>query len=83
MFICSKCGECCRNLNKSSLYKELDTGNGTCKYLVGNMCSIYNDRPLLCRIDESYETFFKDIMTLEEYYKLNYEVCNKLKNNKI
>ena len=36
MFICDKCGECCRNLHKSDLYKELNNGNGICRYLKEN-----------------------------------------------
>lgn len=80
MFMCDKCGQCCRNLDKSSIYAELDIGNGTCKYLNGNLCSIYSTRPLLCRIDESYEKFFKDILPLNKYYELNYQFCKELKN---
>lgn len=80
MFMCTCCGECCRNLDKSDVYKELDRGDGTCKYLDGNKCSIYNERPLLCRIDESYEVYFKEHYSIEEYYELNYSVCKKLQN---
>lgn len=79
MFVCDKCGACCRNLNRSPLYAELDKGNGVCRHLVGNLCSIYEDRPLLCRVDESYEAFFKDYMTREEFYRMNYACCKMLK----
>lgn len=79
MFKCDQCGECCRNLDKSVLYKNLDRGDGTCRYLQGNLCSIYESRPLMCRVDESYDTFFKYTMKLEEYYELNYEGCRILK----
>lgn len=79
MFQCDGCGCCCRNLDKSELYKDLDRGDGTCKYLAGNKCSIYEKRPLLCRIDESYEVFFKNIYKREEYYKMNYIMCRKLR----
>lgn len=79
MFKCDMCGECCRNLDKSSLYADLDMGNGICRYLNGNKCSIYDDRPLLCRVDESYEAYFKDVITIDEYYRLNYESCDVLK----
>lgn len=82
MFICDNCGECCRNLDKSQIYSELDIGNGTCKYLRENRCIIYKERPLLCRVDESFELFFKEAMKIEEYYRLNYEACNILKNKK-
>ena len=76
------CGNCCRNLDKTDVYRELDRGDGVCMYLDGNRCSIYENRPLLCRIDESYEVYFKDIYSLEEYYELNYSVCEKLKKRR-
>ncbi len=79
MFPCDQCGECCRNLHLSELYKDLDNGKGVCKYLSGNLCGIYETRPLLCRIDESYEKFFSHIMTREEFYNANIEICKKLK----
>lgn len=79
MFICDKCGCCCRNLDKSELYADLDCGDGTCKYLTGNLCSIYEKRPLLCRVDECYEKYFSGMMTREHYYELNYQACENLK----
>lgn len=82
MFICDMCGECCRNLNLSEIYSDLNDGTGKCKYLCGNKCSIYHNRPLKCRIDESYDAYFSDKMSREEYYKLNYDVCDILKKNR-
>ena len=79
MFYCDRCGACCRHLELSPLYRELDRGDGICKYLSGNLCSIYETRPLLCRVDASYDAFFKDVMSREMYYKLNYVSCNELK----
>lgn len=78
MFPCSQCGQCCRHLKGVALYADLDRGDGVCRYLKGNLCSIYKIRPLKCRIDESYELFFKDKMTREEFYELNLEVCRRL-----
>ena len=78
MFDCTKCGECCRNLGGSSIYAALDRGDGVCMYLDGNLCSIYETRPLLCRVDESYKLLWKDKMSLKEYYDLNYAACAKL-----
>ena len=83
MFECDKCGECCRQLKGISIYAELDRGDGICKYLKGNLCSIYEDRPLFCRIGDCYEQFFKEKYTRDEFYKLNYEICNKLKNKEL
>jgi len=79
MFNCDKCGICCRNLDKSPIYSTLDNGKGVCRLLNGNLCSIYQNRPLLCRVDESYKTFFKSMMSLEDYYKLNNASCEQLK----
>lgn len=83
MFECDKCGECCRHLKGISIYSELDRGDGICKYLKGNLCSIYEDRPLFCRIDDCYEQFLKEEYTRDEFYRLNYEICYKLKNKKL
>lgn len=79
MFKCDCCGICCKNLNKSALYSELDRGDGVCRYLKDNLCSIYETRPLLCRVDECYDLFFSSLMTREEYYQLNLNECERLK----
>ena len=78
-FMCDQCGECCRNLKLSNIYADLDRGDGTCKYLVDNLCSIYSDRPIECRIDECYDLYFCEEMTKEEYYAANYKMCKELK----
>lgn len=82
MFKCDRCGECCRHLDKSPVYRELHSGDGICRYLVGKKCSIYENRPLICRVDQSYEIFFKDKITYEEYLQLNYKSCEILKKRK-
>lgn len=81
MFRCLKCGECCRNLNLNKIFNNLDRGDGTCKYLKGNLCTIYENRPIICRVDESYDVLFKGKISKEEYYKLNYAVCKGLSKN--
>lgn len=78
MFICEHCGCCCRNLDKSDVYAALDRGDGVCKYLEENDCSIYENRPLLCRVDESYDSMFSLLITREEFYKINKHVCRKM-----
>ena len=78
-FKCDMCGECCRNLKLSDIYRELDDGTGKCRYLDGNKCSIYEKRPLICRVDDAYDALFRDTMTKEKYYELNYEACDILK----
>ena len=79
MFHCDMCGACCRNIGASTIYSFLDRGDGVCKYLRENKCSIYSNRPLLCNVDKSYDAIWKNQMSLDEYYKLNYAACEELK----
>lgn len=83
MFECDKCGACCMNLENSHIYDELDRGDGVCKFfnMETKLCTIYDERPLMCNVDKAFETFFKESMTKGEYYELNYNACKKLKNN--
>ena len=83
MFVCDKCGLCCMSVGQSDVYKILDRGDGICQYFDenSNLCLIYENRPLFCKVDEMYEICFKDKITIEEYYNLNYKSCSKLKEN--
>lgn len=80
-FFCDKCGLCCRHIDKVPQLACFDLGNGVCKYLRNNLCSIYDNRPEICRVDDMYEKFFKNYMTLENFYKLNEQGCEELKKN--
>lgn len=82
MFDCYKCGDCCKNLHLNILYSELDRGDNICKYFdeTSNLCSIYERRPIICNVDKMYEMYFKNIMTLDEYYDRNKECCKKISN---
>lgn len=82
MFICERCGLCCKAVSRSDIYKYLDCGDGSCRHLnkETNDCNIYNDRPLICRVDEAYYQWFHNQMSLEEYYQLNYKACRLLRN---
>ncbi|NLM01602.1 MAG: YkgJ family cysteine cluster protein [Treponema sp.] len=80
MFECDKCGLCCSHIGDNELYKNLDRGDGVCKFLKDNLCSIYEHRPLLCRVDESWKNIFSSEISLESFYELNYQGCKALKN---
>jgi Fe-S-cluster containining protein len=75
MFVCDQCGECCRHLGHYAFNKDLDRGDGVCRYLDGNLCRIYDDRPFICRVDEMYDVYFKDTMTRDEYDHFTYKSC--------
>ena len=84
MFQCTKCGCCCRSLKGIELFQSLDRGDGVCKYFdeATNLCEIYENRPLLCRVDESYSAFFVNSMSRQDYEELNYKACAELKKQK-
>lgn len=80
MFVCDKCGLCCSHIGGSELYKDLDRGDGVCRFLQGTLCSIYEQRPLLCRVDESWQKLFSAKISLQDFYDLNYQGCKTLKD---
>ncbi len=80
MFLCDQCGKCCEKVYTSEMYRYLADDTGRCKYLKDNLCSIYENRPLICRVDEMYESYYKEVMTLEEFYAFNYKACDVLKS---
>jgi Fe-S-cluster containining protein len=57
---------------------EYDTGNGVCRYLYNDLCSIYEDRPQICNIKEMYVSCFKEIITENEFVTLNLEACMQI-----
>lgn len=69
----------------SSIYAELNRGDGTCKFFDGNssLCTIYDHRPLICNIDAMYESFYADKMSRDEFYELNYAGCRALEKAQI
>lgn len=69
------------NLKMSELYSDLDRGDGICKYfdLNSKLCSIYENRPDKCNVDKIYDDFYKDKISREQYYELNYRACRLLK----
>ena len=76
VFPFTKCGICCRQLNGSEIYSELNRGDGVCKNLNldSNLCEIYEDRPLICKIVEAKEVMFPQI-EMDFYIKINQQAC--------
>ena len=66
--------------NKSEQTKFLDRGDGTCYHFDENtkLCLIYENRPLVCRVEQYYQTYLKEIYEWDEFVKLNLEICQKL-----
>lgn len=53
--------------------------SGCCEMLDNNLCSVYENRPLLCNIKKISELYAKEKdITLNNLYALNAKVCNSL-----
>lgn len=76
---CEGCpAPCCRHIDLVVGMEEFNRGDGVCKNLtVDNNCSIYNERPDICRSSVVKEVMFKE-MSDESYRKLVDKYCNIL-----
>ncbi|WKC45286.1 YkgJ family cysteine cluster protein [Pseudomonas veronii] len=76
-FFCTKCGLCCKNLDKATAYAHLDRGDGTCVNFdsTSHNCRIYESRPLICRVDDFYEQNLSAHISKSEYIAANLEAC--------
>ena len=77
-FPCTKCAACCKQVRGLMPTKK----DGSCVYLKEDRCSIYEDRPDICRINDGYEAF-KDSMTrgddlnIDPSFKINLTQFNE------
>jgi Fe-S-cluster containining protein len=88
MFNCTKCGACCRKA--ADLFKEFDIefpfgykedGNTCEKFEEGIGCTVYNDRPDVCRTDIAAKFYKKEFgIKKNEFHKLASQQCNELMN---
>jgi len=85
MFPCNKCGLCCRHLDKSPVYDDLNRGDGVCVHfdMQRNLCGIYDARPLICRVDAFYEQHLSAFMSREDYIAANVESCRTMQSQLI
>lgn len=65
---CEKCGLCCKKVNCMHLTKD-------------NLCSIYENRPLVCNVDKTYDVFFARVMSKQEFEQMNRKVCVTLQES--
>ena len=81
MFICTRCGLCCRNIHKIPELANFHTGDGVCIHLTdGNLCDIYPIRPDICNVEKMFELHYIKMMSKIEYERLNLEGCKALQS---
>ncbi|XFO69013.1 hypothetical protein SPSIL_052410 [Sporomusa silvacetica DSM 10669] len=80
-FLCTKCGLCCQHVDMVDELAEYNRGDGRCKFLADNLCSIYEKRPLICRVKEMYEAKYRQEFDWSTFCQLNHIMCIKLQAN--
>ena len=80
IFPCQQCGLCCQHVNLSEETQFLDRGDGTCRHyeMVSKRCSIYAERPDICRVERQYKERYARQYGWDEYVSLNLQVCASL-----
>lgn len=82
-FVCDSCGLCCSRVDISPYLAPLESErkDGYCRYfdVATKLCTIYEQRPIICNIKEGYLALFKDVMSWEQFYLENAKACAQLK----
>ena len=87
-FPCTGCGCCCKVIDWADdiivrddpahpYYFPYTHKEGVCEMLIDNKCSVYESRPLICRIEDSIE-YYSQSTNKTEYYNKNIEACHQL-----
>ena len=79
-FPCTQCGLCCKHVHVAAETQFLDRGDGTCMHYdaTSKGCTIYAERPDICRVDRQYAVRYAQQYTWDEYVTLNLQVCTYL-----
>jgi Fe-S-cluster containining protein len=72
-FPCTKCGACCRRAFVIPNFPLPLNPDGSCSKLVGDECSIYAERPDICRYGHSIGS-----ADPAEYARFTAQICNRL-----
>lgn len=78
-FPCTACGLCCKRVGFSPQTAWLNRGDGICRHYdeVTKRCTIYEDRPLVCRVKDYYRLHLAEQITWNEFVEKNLEICKK------
>lgn len=81
-FVCDQCGACCRHIPQlGELFSYFDNGHGVCRHndAQTRLCTIYEERPMICHVKDGHDAFFAD-MPWDEYLAGVRRGCEFLKS---
>ncbi len=81
MFQCDKCGCCCCAVGTNPLYKEwiAEMEYADTMILVPNYVVFIMSAISFCNIDACYDIYFQNVLSRDDYYKINHVACEKLR----
>lgn len=51
---------------------------GKCEMLGdGNICKVYDNRPLICNVEKLYEKYYKNEMSKQNFFDINEQICKQ------
>jgi Fe-S-cluster containining protein len=59
-------------------FPEPIDSDGVCVHLKDNRCSIYETRPLICRVDDYYEVVKDEFKSKDHYIYYTINLCNTM-----
>jgi|8_EtaG_2_1085327.scaffolds.fasta_scaffold11277_5 hypothetical protein len=82
-FRCTECGACCRTQMKERGAEKHGLPikeDGSCGHLVGDLCSIYENRPECCNVEETGKRVVKEgkWKSQKDFYRFVTRNCHKL-----
>jgi Fe-S-cluster containining protein len=79
-FPCSQCGLCCQHVDLAAETRFLDGGDGVCRHYdaAGKACTIYAQRPGICRVEQYYDKHYVHLYRWDEFVEMNLKVCAAL-----
>ena len=79
-FPCSQCGLCCQHVDQAAETQLLDRGDGICRHydVSSKACTIYAQRPDICRVEQYYDTHYAHLYQWDEFVAINLDVCAAL-----
>jgi len=79
------CGTCCKHIDRAienMKAQNIQVGfpyywneKGVCEMLKDNLCSVYENRPLICSVDKFAKEFK---IKKKEFYRQNIIACNQM-----
>lgn len=69
-------------MNVATETRLLDRGDGICRNfdVDRNICSIYEERPDICRIDRQYQLHYRNEYTWDDFVAINLQSCRLIES---